>query len=185
MPTLVNLGGFTKNNYHRLEEIVNLFQTDYFRVKPTHIVEALELASALKNVYAIAAGIAEGLGFAMNTRAKLVSIAIDEIYRLSKSLHFKIDNSAIPGIVGDLILTCNSSASRNFTLGRLLVTYPVSECLKQINSTVEGFYTASSVPYFSRKTKIKMPLAQFVHDATRVDKPKALGQSFAKFVKNI
>lgn len=184
MPTLVSLGSFSEDQ-KIIKRAVSIFQTDNFRVKPTPAVEILELAGALKNVYAIACGIAEGLGFAMNTRAKLMSIALDEVYRLSKSLHFKIDNSAIPGIIGDLILTCNSGESRNFTLGKLLVAYPVSECLKRINGTVEGFYTASSVPYFLQKTKVDLPLAKFVLKIIQKDKPQGVGNLFAEFVRRV
>jgi glycerol-3-phosphate dehydrogenase (NAD(P)+) len=71
MPTLVNLGGYNGE----IQKICDLFETDYFRVRPTKSVEALELAGALKNVYAIACGMADGLGFEINTRAKLVRIS--------------------------------------------------------------------------------------------------------------
>lgn len=83
MPTLVNLGYVDSKN---LKEVKDLFQTDYFRVRPTKSIGALELSAALKNVYAIACGVADGLGFKTNTRVKLMILALYEINSLIEKL---------------------------------------------------------------------------------------------------
>ena len=179
MPTLVNLGG--RNS--KTQQICDLFKTDYFRVRPTKTVEALELAGALKNVYAIACGMADGLGFKINTRAKLITIAYEEFRKLALSLNYEIDDEARPGILGDLVLTCSSPESRNFSFGKNLIKYCVKESIKKINSTVEGYNTAFSVLYFSEKSA--MPLGEFVLKIIEENNPKKIESKFADFVKKI
>ncbi len=179
MPTLVNLGG--RNG--KTQAICNLLEADYFRVRPTKSVEALELAGALKNVYAIACGVADGLGFEANTRAKLITIAYEEFQKLTTNLEYKIDSSARPGILGDLVLTCSSIESRNFRFGKNLVDYSVKDSIKKINSTVEGYDTAFSVLHFSEKSP--MPLAEFVLRIIEENNPRKVKDKFAEFVKKI
>jgi glycerol-3-phosphate dehydrogenase (NAD(P)+) len=179
MPTLVNLGG----SNGKTQEICDLFETDYFRIRPTKSIEALELAGALKNVYAIACGIAEGLELRMNTRAKLITIAYEEFQTLASKFNYRIDEDARPGILGDLVLTCSSTESRNFSFGKNLARYSVEESLKKINSTVEGYNTAFSLPYFTEKSVL--PLGEFVFKAIKEDDPVRIGDKFADFVGKI
>lgn len=179
MPTLVNVGGYNG----KMQVICDLFKTEFFRVRPTKSVEALELAGALKNVYAIACGIAEGLGFAINTRAKLITVAYEEYLKLAKNLHYEIDANSRPGILGDLILTCSSQESRNFSFGKNLARHSVKESIAKINSTVEGYNTAFSVLYFSEKSP--MPLGQFVLKVIEENNPKTVASKFTDFVKKL
>lgn len=180
MPTLVNVGYVKEKN---AEFIRDLFQTDYFRIRLTRGVRALELACAFKNVYAIACGIAYGLGFETNTRVKLMLLAIEEFYALSKRLGYKIDGRALPGTIGDLILTCSSEESRNFSFGKLLAKYKVEESLRIVKETVEGYATAESVPYFEKKTGVELPLAHFVYKITEENNPVLVKKLFSDFVK--
>lgn len=182
MPTLVNLGYSHEDN---IDDIKNLFQTDYFRVRPTSTIQALELSGALKNVYAIACGVATGLGFGMNTRVKLILLALEEITSLAQKLNFTIDRDDSPGFIGDLILTCNSIESRNFTFGKLLTKYTKAESLAKIRSTVEGQNTVLSVPYFTEKTGLKLPLANFVYDIIGEDCSQKVAEKFDKFVASV
>jgi len=179
MPTLINLGG----SNGKMSDICNLFETDYFRVRPTKSVESLELAGALKNVYAIACGIADGLGFQTNTRAKLITIAHEEFSKLASSLNYEIDADARLGILGDLVLTCSSIESRNFSFGKNLVNYSVKESIKKVNSTIEGYNTAFSILYFSERSA--MPLAEFVLEVIKEDNSKKICDKFADFVKKM
>lgn len=179
MPTLVNLGGYNGE----MQKICDLFETDYFRIRPTKSVEALELAGALKNVYAIACGMAEGLGFKINTRAKLITIAYEEYLKLAEKLNYEIDADAKPGILGDLILTCSSSESRNFRFGKNLTKCCVKESIEEIDSTIEGYNTAFSVLHFSEISP--MPLAEFTLRIIEENNPGKVGSAFADFVKKI
>ncbi len=181
MPTLVNIG-YTKDKNKEL--VQNLFQTDFFRVRLTKGIRALELASAFKNVYAIACGVADGLGFETNTRVKLILLAIEEFYTLSRKLKYSIDRRALPGTIGDLILTCNSEESRNFSFGKLLAKYKTEEALKKINETVEGITTVESIPYFKEETKVELPLAEFVYEIIRENDPSKIKSHFQNFVKH-
>lgn len=182
MPTLVNLGFINNKNS---ELIKGLFQTDYFRVRLAKGVVGLELASGFKNVYAIACGIAEGLGFGTNTRTKLILIALEEFYLLSKKLSISISEEMLPGTIGDLILTCSSEESRNFRFGEMLATKTTEESLKEIGETVEGFYTADSIDHFEQKAKVKLELANFVHRVVKENNPSTVRSKFMDFVKKI
>ena len=179
MPTLVNLGG----SNGKTQQMCDLFETDYFRVRPTKSIEALELAGALKNVYAIACGIAEGLGFQINTRAKLITIAYEEYQQLANNLGYEIDSEARPGILGDLVLTCSTIESRNFSFGKNLVNHSVKESIEKINSTIEGYNASFSILNFSEQSP--MPLAEFVLKIIKEDNPRQIGSKFAEFVKKI
>lgn len=182
MPTLVNLGYTHKKN---VSIIKHLFQTDYFRIRPTKGVEVLELSAAFKNVYAIACGLGDGLGFGMNTRVKLMILALEEFYRLCKKLKLKVDMRVAPGTIGDLILTCNSEESRNFRFGKLLATHSASDSLGKIHGTVEGFYTISSVAHLTKKNKVDLPLATLVGAILTSNKPSEIRGRFAAFVKHV
>lgn len=181
MPTLVNLG-------YRDEEIAKrvrtFMQTDYFRIKLTRSIRALELSAAFKNIYAIAAGIAEGLGFGTNTRVKLILIAIEEVKSLKDALDFKDDERSLPATIGDLILTSSSEESRNFRFGEGLTKGSSDEALQAIGETVEGYFTAKSIPHFEEKTGVSLPLARFVYEVSYVPSDIPLRDRFMEFVKN-
>lgn len=181
MPALVNLGYVQKE---QAKKIKMLFQTDYFRVRLTRGIEALELASAFKNIYAIATGLVEGLGYGVNTRVKLITLAIDEFYLLSKSLGFTFDKNAVPATIGDLVLTCSSTESRNFTFGKNLVSYSPEKSLARVGQTVEGYFSVASVPFFEKKANVRLPLARFVYEITHGEKNTDLRSKFNEFVKS-
>lgn len=182
MPTLVNLGHFREEN---AEIIKQLFETEYFRVQATGSVEAIELAAAFKNIYAIVSGLAHGLGFGMNTRSQLITIALEEFYTLAEKLDYKIDKNALPAIIGDLILTCNSTQSRNFTFGKLLVEYSAVDAFKKVNSTVEGYTTVLSLDYFLKKADVELPLARFVSNVSRSTNHHNIRERFLEFIKRV
>ncbi len=181
MPTMVNLG---YRNEMQADKIKALFQTKYFRVKKTKGIRSLELAAAFKNIYAIVCGVAEGLGYEMNTRVKLMCLAMDEFNALRVKLDYKIDERAIPATVGDLILTCSSTESRNFTFGENLVKNSVEKSLELSKGTVEGYHTVESIPYFEKETGVKLPLARFVYTITHKKTSKEIKKLFTDFVKS-
>ena len=183
MPTLVNLG-YSKKNSNNIK-VKNLFQTDFFRVKLTAGVEVLELSAAFKNIYAIACGLADGLGYGANTRVKLIVLAVDEMNTLYERLHWTIDSHITAGTVGDLILTCNSAESRNFTFGSLLAAHSVQDALTMVDSTVEGINSLTSVGYFEKKAGTKLLLADFVSNIVKMDNPKMVKTNFENFVKRV
>jgi glycerol-3-phosphate dehydrogenase (NAD(P)+) len=155
-PTLVSLG--YKSN-QQLDTVKKLLQTSYFRIQPTTDYQTLELAGALKNVYAILCGYADGLGFGMNTRAKLITLAMQEVVTLAKVMHGSNLDVLTPGILGDMVLTCSSPQSRNYQFGTHLGTKTQAAALKAVESTVEGYHTSQSIQALARQHKVKLPVA--------------------------
>ncbi len=183
MPTLVNLG--YKNEYNSLSTVRHVLQTEYFRVRPTKGVTVLEMSGALKNIYAIGCGVAEGLKFGPNTRVKFIVLAIEEMYSLCRSLELSLEPDVTAGTIGDIILTCNSEESRNFRFGKLLAQKSVSNSLKEVNSTVEGYYSLASISYFEEKAGVELPLARFISNCIADDNPEKLQENFQQFVLGV
>lgn len=155
-PAVVSLG-YKDPTY--LELIKQTLETPYFRVEAAKGFRALELASALKNLYAIACGYATGVGFGLNTRAQLITIGLKEFTRLAKALHFADYDPMTPGVVGDLILTCSSEESRNFQYGLSLAKQGAGKHGAP-EHTVEGYHTSHSINVIAKKQDITLPLAQ-------------------------
>ena len=183
MPTLVNLG-FTGQEA-KAKRIKQLFETDYLRIHLVSGVASLELAGAMKNIYAIACGIADGLGFGLNTRIKLIITAIEEYYRLCEGLHYSLDTRGVSGVIGDFMLTGSSELSRNFQFGKFLVQYPVEESLVRVGATVEGYTTVSSLAFLMEKANVRLPLAVFVMTIVKENKNSHMKQQFLDFVKKV
>jgi glycerol-3-phosphate dehydrogenase (NAD(P)+) len=157
-PTLVSLG---YSGQKHVKAITELLQTPYFRIQPTANYHSLELAAAMKNVYAILCGYAEGLGLGANTRAKLITLALQEIVKLGEAMNLPVDILA-PAVVGDLVLTCSSTESRNFQFGKNLATMNADKALAKVGSTVEGYYTTQSMSALSKKYKVKLSIAELI-----------------------
>lgn len=158
-PTLVSLGHVQSRHDRAIKE---LLQTPYFRIQSTADYQSLELAAAMKNVFAILCGYAEGLGLGPNTRAKLITLALQEILKLGEAMDLSVDLVA-PGLVGDLVLTCSSPESRNFQFGINLASMTQAEALQAAESTVEGFHTSFSMQALARQYKVKLPVAMLTH----------------------
>ena len=153
-PTVVSLG--YKRPEH-LASITKVLTTPYFRVVPSKGYRSLELASALKNLYAIACGYAEGVGFGPNTQAYIITLALNEFRQLAKAMKFADYDVLSPGVAGDLILSCSSQQSRNYHYGLKLAQTGGHE-LRQ-GSTVEGFHTSHSINSIAKRHGVKLPLA--------------------------
>ncbi len=182
MPTMVNIGYGSKATYK--EHVKKLFQTDFFRCKLTDGYELLEIASAMKNVYAIGCGISDALGYRENTRVTILNLAIEEMQQYFCSLTYKLCMDATGSMIGDLILTCSSHTSRNFQFGRLLVDHSPEEALRLVNSTIEGYNTIQSFEYFQTKTQVVLPLASFIAGLVKSNN-RDIRKQFADFFKTI
>lgn len=159
-PTLVSLGYSAERD---VKTIVNLLQTPYFRIQRTADYQSLELAAAMKNVYAILCGYADGLRLGANTRAKLITLALQEIVRLSQAMSMSVDILA-SGVVGDLMLTCSSTESRNFKFGKNLAKMDAEAALQRVGATVEGYHTSQSMAALARQYDVKLPVAKLIHN---------------------
>ena len=145
-------------------EAQRLFQTDYFRVYTNADVRGVELAGALKNVIALAAGMAAGLGLGHNARAALITRGLAEMTRLGQALGAQPATFAGLAGMGDLILTCTGELSRNRTVGiELGRGRPLDEILSGMTMVAEGVATARAARALAERTGIEMPIVTEVY----------------------
>lgn len=153
-------------------ETQRLFQASYFRVYTTRDVAGVELGGALKNVIAVAAGMAAGLGLGHNARAALITRGLAEIARLG--IAFGADPLTFMGLagMGDLILTCTGDLSRNRTVGMALGQGKrLPEILAGMSMVAEGVETARAARALARKVGIEMPIVEQVYEVLFEDLP--------------
>ncbi len=169
MPTTLVAGAAKKET---AEYIQNAFMCDFIRVYTSPDVLGIELGGALKNVVALAAGIADGLGCGDNTKAALITRGIAEIARLGVAMGGKLESfTGLTGI-GDLIVTCSSMHSRNRRAGMLIGQgYTIEAAMDEVKMVVEGVYSAKAAAGLSRKYGISMPIVQEVNDILFGGKP--------------
>lgn len=140
------------------------FQTPWFRVYTNPDVLGVELAGALKNVIALAAGMAAGLGFGHNTMAALITRGLAEMTRLGVALGAR--QATFYGLagMGDLVLTCTGSLSRNRTVGyRLGQGESLEAILADMTAVAEGVRTAPGVYELARRNGVEMPITEQVY----------------------
>ena len=141
-----------------------LFQTPYLRVYTTDDVPGVELAGALKNVIALAAGMSSGLGLCHNALAALITRGLAEIARLGIKLGAHPLTFAGLAGMGDLILTCTGALSRNRSVGEALGQgRRLEEILAGMNTVAEGVDTTRAAYQLARREQIEMPIVDEVH----------------------
>lgn len=142
----------------------HLLHNDHFRAYTADDVIGVEIGGACKNVIAIAAGIADGMGFGANARAALIARALAEITRLGVSLGAKAETfTGLTGL-GDLVLTCTDDQSRNRRTGIALgAGKDLEAVIKEIGQVVEGVATAKEVVSLAKKQGIDMPITEQVY----------------------
>ena len=152
------------DNEGLLKRMQNHFSSSILRIYRSSDLQGLEVAGALKNVMAIASGMVNGLGFGFNTTASLVTRANMEISRLGIRMGAKAETFWGLGGIGDLMLTCFGSLSRNFQLGRKIA---LGESLVMIEKSTpmvaEGVETTKAVHLLAEKLIIDMPISREVH----------------------
>ena len=170
MPTTCVVGAKTKQT---AEYIQNIFMNNaYFRVYTSPDILGIEVGAALKNVVALAAGIADGLGCGDNTKAALITRGIAEISRLGVAMGGKPETFTGLSGIGDLIVTCASMHSRNRRAGILMGQgKTMEEAMAEVKMVVEGVYSAKAARELSRKYKIDMPIIEEVNEILFENKP--------------
>ncbi|HNO76287.1 MAG TPA: NAD(P)H-dependent glycerol-3-phosphate dehydrogenase [Nitrosomonas mobilis] len=152
------------HDQHFATMIAGKIHTTYLRIYASSDVIGVEIAGALKNVIAIAAGIADGMAFGNNARAALITRGLAEITRLGVALGGCQETFMGLAGVGDLILTCTGDLSRNRKVGILLSSgLHLPEILSQIGHVTEGVYTASEAHTFAGRHGIDMPVTETVY----------------------
>lgn len=154
------------------ESIQDIFMNEVFRVYTSPDVLGMELGGSLKNVIALAAGMADGLGYGDNTKAALITRGITEIGRLAIKMGASYETlSGLTGI-GDLIVTCESKHSRNRKAGMLIGQgYTMKQATEEVKMVVEGIYSAKAAIALARKYGEDMPIIEVVNKVLFEDLP--------------
>jgi glycerol-3-phosphate dehydrogenase (NAD(P)+) len=169
LPTAVCVASSQGDTARSVQE---LLASDRFRVYSSEDVVGVELGGALKNVIAIAAGAADGLGFGHNARAGLITRGIAEITRLATALGAHPQTLAGLSGMGDLVLTCTGDLSRNRMVGiELGRGRTLPEVLAKMNMVAEGVRTAKSAYDLARREGVDMPITAEVYKALYEGKP--------------
>lgn len=161
IPTTCVIGAHTKETAEYLQDI---FMSEVFRVYTSPDILGIEIGGSLKNVIALAAGIADGLGYGDNTKAALITRGIAEITRLGTKMGGKAETfSGLTGI-GDLIVTCASQHSRNRRAGFLIGQgFSMEEAVEQVQMVVEGIYSAKAGMKLANKYEVSLPIIEQVN----------------------
>lgn len=171
IPTTIVVGAKTKKT---AEFIQNTFMSDVFRVYTSPDVLGIELGAALKNVVALAAGIADGLGYGDNTKAALITRGIAEISRLGIAMGGKYETFSGLSGMGDLIVTCASMHSRNRRAGILIGQgKSMEEAMAEVKMVVEGVYSAKAAIGLAKKYDVELPIIEQVNEVLFQNKPAA------------
>ena len=161
-PTAVTIGCPDRDHAERLQR---LFSQEHFRVYVSHDLMGVQLGGALKNVIAIAAGAADGLGFGHNARAALITRGLAEITRLGVALGATPLTFAGLAGMGDLVLTCTGDLSRNRTVGlQIGEGKSLDDITAGMSMVAEGVKTSRSAYALSRKVGVDMPIIQQVYE---------------------
>jgi glycerol-3-phosphate dehydrogenase (NAD(P)+) len=146
------------------ERVQNLFSTDRFRVYTNADIVGVELAGAIKNVIAIAAGICDGLGFGDNAKSGLVTRGLVEMIRFGTALGAEAETfNGLAGL-GDLVTTCFSGHSRNRHVGECLGKgQPLDQIVAEMSGIAEGITTTRSIAELARQRGVEMPIAAEVY----------------------
>lgn len=162
IPTTCVIGAHKEETAQYLQ---NLFMNENFRIYTSLDMLGIELGGSLKNVIALAAGVADGLGYGDNTKAALITRGIHEISRLGVAMGGKLETfTGLTGI-GDLIVTCASMHSRNRRAGILIGQgKSMQEAMDEVQTVVEGVYSAKAALLLAKKYNIPMPITEQINE---------------------
>lgn len=162
LPTTVVIGARSKETADYLQK---MFMSEVFRVYTSPDMLGMELGGSLKNVIALAAGIADGMGYGDNTKAALITRGIAEIARLGVKMGGAVESfTGLTGI-GDLIVTCASVHSRNRKAGFLMGQgKSMQEAMDEVQMVVEGVYSTKAAVKLGQKYDVPLPIINKVNE---------------------
>lgn len=155
----------TRSNFTK-EVIMKAMANYYVKLRHTRDVIGTEICGSIKNVIAIASGMLDGMGYPISTSSMFITESLHDIKALIKALGGDKNTILSFAGFGDILLTCTSPKSRNYTLGKLIGEGKSKEEIDNyINSTtIEGLYTLYSIKRLLRNKKIKMPIINLIYD---------------------
>lgn len=168
--------GFSLATKHKKTEMVvrKCFENETTKFRRTKDIKGIEICGSIKNVMAIASGMLEGMGVTDSTRALFLTESMNDIKELINALGGRKKSILSFAGFGDILMTCTSPNSRNFSFGYLIgkgaTREEIDEYLK--TTTVEGMYTLKSIHKLVRKKKVKMPIINLIYNIILNDKPK-------------
>jgi glycerol-3-phosphate dehydrogenase (NAD(P)+) len=169
VPTAVAVAGFTPRP---AETVRQAFESPTFRVEVVDDMAGVQLGGALKNIYALAAGMCDGLEYDTNTKAALVTRALSEMVRFGVALGAKPETFYGLAGVGDLVVTCLGPQSRNRTFGEKLARGQTREqILKESVEVAEGVHVTKIAHEFARLLRLNLPLLEAIHAILYEDVP--------------
>lgn len=158
LPTAITIAS---NQTEFANQLADIFHSDRFRAYTSSDIIGVEVGGAVKNVLAIAAGIADGLGFGANTRAALITRGLNEIMRLGLKLGGKPETFIGLAGLGDLVLTCTDNQSRNRRFGLALGQGKTrAEIVSEIGQEIEGISAAKETMLLAKRHNIDMPITE-------------------------
>ncbi len=184
IPTSVVLAGKEDKN---IKKIQKEFSNVSFRIYTNPDLKGVEVSGAVKNIYAIAAGVIDSMGNWDNTKAALITRASVEMTRIGKYFGGKKETYAGLAGIGDLIVTCTSQHSRNRYFGEQLGRgKKLDEILESMNMVAEGIYTVKAVHNIALKNKIEMPIAQKLYEViyNDINPKKAIHELMTRNLKS-
>ena len=163
LPTAVTFAAQSKKSF---ENINSLFHNKNFRVYYSDDLIGCQIGGALKNIYAIAAGITLGLNLGENAKSALITRSFVEITRFGESMGAKKETIFGLSGLGDLILTCSSLKSRNTKFGQIIssTNSPNIEDILKSQQITEGYYTVKAVKKIADDKKIEMPIMEAIYN---------------------
>lgn len=184
LPTCCVACGHDKNAREKVREV---FSNSFFRVYTNDDIYGSEISAALKNIIALASGMAEGLGYGDNARAALITRGLYEIQKLGVKLGSKPSTFYGLAGLGDLVVTATSKHSRNHEAGLYLGQgYSVEETKARVGMAIEGLNALKAAYHLSLKTKTEMPITQAIYKIIYEDLPpsEAVNHLFSRSLKN-
>ena len=159
--------------------VINTLENDTLKLRPTKDIIGIQICGAIKNVIAIASGILKGLGYSDSTQAFLINESLHDIKDIIYYLGGNPKTIMSFAGVGDLMLTCTSTKSRNFSFGYIIGSTKSPNKIKEylINNTVEGYFTLDTVYRLLRNKKIKIDLINVIYNIVyNYENPTILSQ---------
>ena len=155
----------SRSNYSN-EIITKAMENDYVKLRHTRDIIGTEICGSIKNVIAIAAGMLDGMGYPISTSTMFITESLHDIKALIKTLGGDKNTILSFAGFGDILLTCTSVKSRNYTLGRLIGEGKSKEEVDNYieSTTIEGLYTLYSIKKLLKNRKIKMPIINLIYD---------------------
>jgi len=158
LPTAVTVAA---SSHKIADEVARFLHYGNFRVYTSEDMIGVEIGGSLKNVLAIAAGIADGLGFGSNTRAALITRGLNEMMRLGMAMGAQAETFMGLAGMGDLVLTCTDNQSRNRRMGLALAEgLNIEQARERIGQAVEGVKTAKEAWLLAQKYQVEMPITE-------------------------